>query len=78
MESTEKGHAALADYYSAKGESPGVWMGSGLTAIDGIEPGDVVMAERMLQLFGHGLDPVSGARLGRRRGANNRASAARP
>ncbi len=65
MDSTEKGHAELADYYSAKGEAPGVWMGSGLTGIDGIETGDVVTAEQMLQLFGHGLDPVSGERLGR-------------
>ena len=65
MDSTEKGHAQLADYYSAKGESPGVWMGSGLAGIDGIEAGDVVTAEQMLQLFGHGLDPVTGERLGR-------------
>ena len=65
MDSTEKGHAALADYYSAKGEAPGVWMGSGLIAIDGIETGDVVTADQMLQLFGHGLDPVTGERLGR-------------
>ncbi|KRC66780.1 hypothetical protein ASE12_19600 [Aeromicrobium sp. Root236] len=65
MDSTEKGHAKLADYYSTKGEVPGVWMGSGLTGIDGITAGDVVTAEQMLQLFGHGLDPVSGDRLGR-------------
>ena len=65
MDSTEKGHATLADYYSAKGEAPGVWMGSGLSGIDGIKAGDVVTAEQMLQLFGHGLDPVSGERLGR-------------
>lgn len=65
MDSTEKGHSALADYYSAKGETPGVWVGSGLAGITGIEPGDVVTAEQMLQLFGHGLDPVSGERLGR-------------
>lgn len=65
MDSTEKGHATLADYYSAKGEAPGVWMGSGLAGIDGIDAGDVVTAEQMLQLFGHGLDPVTGDRLGR-------------
>lgn len=65
MDSTEKRHAALADYYSAKGEAPGVWMGSGLTAIDGIGTGDLVTAEQMLQLFGHGLDPMTGERLGR-------------
>lgn len=65
MDTTEKGHATLADYYSARGEAPGVWMGSGLTGIDGIDAGDVVTAEQMLQLFGHGLDPVTGERLGR-------------
>lgn len=65
MDSTEKGHAALADYYSAKGEAPGVWIGGGLSGIDGIEAGSVVTAEQMLQLFGHGLDPVTGDRLGR-------------
>ena len=65
MDSTEKGHATLADYYSAKGESPGVWMGSGLAGIDGIEAGDVVTADQMVQLLGNGLDPVSGERLGR-------------
>jgi conjugative relaxase-like TrwC/TraI family protein len=65
MDSTQKGHTALANYYSAKGEAPGVWMGSGLTGIDGIETGDVVTAEQMLQLFGHGLDPMTGERLGR-------------
>ena len=65
MDTTEKGHATLADYYSAKGEAPGVWMGSGLIAIDGIKSGDIVTAGQMLHLFGHGLDPVSGERLGR-------------
>ena len=65
MDSTEKGHAKLADYYSAKGESAGVWMGSGLAGIAGVETGHTVTAEQMLQLFGHGLDPVSGERLGR-------------
>ena len=29
MDSTEKGHMSLADYYSLKGEKPGRWVGSG-------------------------------------------------
>ena len=29
MDATDKGKVSLSDYYSAKGESPGVWMGSG-------------------------------------------------
>ncbi|NRQ51074.1 MobF family relaxase [Aeromicrobium stalagmiti] len=64
LDSTEKGHVPLADYYSAKGESPGVWLGSGLSGIDQ-EEGSIVTAEQMLNLFGHGLDPTTGDRLGR-------------
>ncbi|WP_052688690.1 MobF family relaxase [Williamsia herbipolensis] len=33
MDATDKGQVSLADYYSAKGESPGVWMGSGLAGL---------------------------------------------
>ncbi|MBE7190887.1 MAG: relaxase domain-containing protein [Gordonia polyisoprenivorans] len=33
MDATDKGKVSLADYYSAKGESPGVWMGSGLAGL---------------------------------------------
>src|SRR6202008_4528504 len=29
-DSTERGRSTLSDYYSAKGESPGRWVGSGL------------------------------------------------
>ncbi|MEO6790479.1 MAG: MobF family relaxase [Ornithinibacter sp.] len=64
MDSTEKGGVALADYYSAKGESPGRWVGSGLVGVDGLEVGDVVTAEQMRYLFGSGLDPLTGATLG--------------
>ena len=32
-DSTERGRSALADYYSAKGESPGRWAGRGLAAL---------------------------------------------
>ncbi|MCF4122058.1 relaxase domain-containing protein [Antribacter sp. KLBMP9083] len=49
----------LVDYYAAKGEAPGRWTGSGLADLDGIEPGDVVMAEQMANLFGKGLHPAS-------------------
>jgi len=30
MDGTEKGHVPLASYYTERGESPGVWIGSGL------------------------------------------------
>ena len=35
LDSTEKGSIPLADYYAAKGEAPGRWVGSGLGGIDG-------------------------------------------
>ena len=64
LDSTEKGSIPLADYYSAKGESPGRWVGSRLTRIDGLESVDPVTAEQMKHLFGSGYDPVTGRPLG--------------
>lgn len=64
-DSTELGSMALADYYAAKGEAPGRWIGSGLVGIDGLGYGDVVTAQQMKNLFGDGCDPVTGAALGR-------------
>ena len=66
QDSTELGRSQLADYYTAKGEAPGRWIGSGMVGIDGIEAGDVVTSEQMLGLFGHGCDPITEAPLGRR------------
>mgnify|MGYP000853116990 CR=1 FL=1 len=63
MDSTEKGHTSLADYYSLKGEKPGRWVGSGLAGIDGLEAGDVVTADQMLSLFGLGDHPLATERL---------------
>lgn len=64
LDSTEKGATPLADYYSAKGESPGRWVGSGLGGVDGLEVGDVVTAEQMKHLFGTGSHPLTGESLG--------------
>ncbi|NYI75492.1 MobF family relaxase [Nocardioides panzhihuensis] len=64
-DSTELGSTPLADYYEAKGEAPGRWLGSGLADLSGIEPGQVVTAEQMGHLFGEGTHPVTGAALGR-------------
>ncbi|HET7385864.1 MAG TPA: MobF family relaxase [Nocardioidaceae bacterium] len=64
-DSTELGKTPLADYYAAKGEAPGRWVGSGLVGVEGIEYGDVVTAEQMKHLFGDGCHPVSRASLGR-------------
>ncbi|MEI2809837.1 MAG: relaxase domain-containing protein [Nocardioides sp.] len=60
LDSTEKRNIPLADYYAAKGESPGRWVGAGLSGIDGLELDDIVTAEQMKHLFGTGCDPVSG------------------
>jgi DNA primase catalytic core len=59
LDATEKGHLGLASYYTGRGESPGVWMGSGLAGIDGLNPGDVVTTEQMRALFGAGLHPLA-------------------
>ncbi len=54
---------ALADYYDEKGESPGVWLGTGLTGIEGLFEGDTVTSEQMKSLFGEGLHPLAAQRL---------------
>src|SRR4029453_915954 len=62
FDATEKGHVPLASYYAERGESPGVWIGSGLTGIDGLRAGDPVTAEQMRALFGVGLHPLAAQR----------------
>ncbi len=64
LDSTEKGATPLADYYSAKGESPGRRIGSGLGGIDALGINDIVTAEQMKDLFGSGCDPSTGRPLG--------------
>jgi conjugative relaxase-like TrwC/TraI family protein len=59
LDATEKGHTGLASYYTQRGESPGVWIGSGLEGIDGLAAGDPVTAEQMRALFGCGLHPLA-------------------
>jgi TrwC relaxase len=59
FDATEKGHTGLASYYTERGESPGVWIGSGTGAIDGLTAGDPVTAEQMRALFGCGLHPLA-------------------
>jgi conjugative relaxase-like TrwC/TraI family protein len=59
LDSTEKGHTGLASYYAERGESPGVWIGSGMDGIDGLAAGDPVAAEQMRALFGCGLHPLA-------------------
>ena len=59
MDATEKGHTGLASYYTERGETPGVWIGSGMAGIDGLTAGDAVTAEQMRALFGCGLHPLA-------------------
>ena len=59
LDATEKGHTGLASYYTERGETPGVWIGSGLDGIDGLSAGDPVTAEQMRALFGCGLHPLA-------------------
>jgi len=63
LDATEKGHTGLASYYTERGESPGVWIGSGMNGIDGLAAGDPVTAEQMRALFGCGLHPLAELRL---------------
>ncbi|MBE1876635.1 relaxase domain-containing protein [Myceligenerans sp. TRM 65318] len=49
----------MADYYAAKSEAPGRWIGSGLGDIGGLEPGDLVTARQMHNPFGQGLHLLS-------------------
>src|SRR5215208_5346221 len=63
LDATEKGHVGLASYYIERGESPGLWVGSGLVGIDGLQAGDAVTAEQMRALFGAGMHPLATQRL---------------
>ena len=49
----------MASYYTERGETPGVWIGSGMDGIDGLAAGDSVTAEQMRALFGCGLHPLA-------------------
>ena len=56
-DATHRGHVSLGDFYATKGESPGLWTGSGLSGLDGINEADQVSAEQMKALFGEGRHP---------------------
>src|SRR5688500_10088622 len=70
LDATDKGRTGLASYYSERGESPGVWVGSGMAGIDGLDVGDPVTAEQMRALFGCGLHPLAELRLQQLEGPN--------
>ena len=58
-DSTENARPSLASYYTERGEVPGVWVGSGLAGIDGLQAGDEVTAEQMRSLYGAGFHPLA-------------------
>jgi hypothetical protein len=70
LDATEKGHTGLASYYTERGESPGVWIGSGMDGIEGLAAGDPVTAEQMRALFGCGLHPLAELRQQQLEGPN--------
>ena len=53
-DSTERGYNSLGDYYAAKGESPGTWIGRGL---DALGTSGTVTEQQMRNLFGQGIHP---------------------
>jgi DNA primase catalytic core len=55
VDSTELGYSSLGDYYAAKGESPGVWIGT--QAVEMGLAGTTVTEQQMKNLFGEGLHP---------------------
>ena len=56
-DSTDVGPGDLGDYYSAAGESPGRWVGSGLAGLPGPPMGPCVSNGQMRALFGEGRHP---------------------
>ena len=63
LDATERGHLGLASYYTERGVSPGVWVGSGVPGIDGLSAVHAVTAEQMRALFGAGMHPLAAQRL---------------
>ena len=58
QDATEKGYTGLASYYTERGETPGMWVGSGCADIGEGFLHSVVSAEQMQALFGAGMHPL--------------------
>src|ERR671932_1625554 len=56
-DATTRGFGSLGDYYSEKGEAPGVWMGRGLAGVPDFPVGERVTEAQMVALFGFGRHP---------------------
>src|SRR3954467_13245269 len=57
QDATDRGSGSLGDYYSEKGEAPGVWMGRGLAGVPDFPVGERVTEAQMVALFGKGRHP---------------------
>src|SRR5689334_21066702 len=57
QDATTRGFSSLGDYYSEKGEAPGLWMGRGLAGVPDFPVGDEVTEAQMVALFGEGRHP---------------------
>ena len=60
-DATTRGPGSLGDYYSEKGEAPGVWMGRGLAGVPDFSLGGRVTEAQMVALFGAGRHPNAAA-----------------
>ena len=49
----------LATYYAESGETPGQWVGRGMSGVLGLTAGDEVTADQMKALYGEGLHPLA-------------------
>src|SRR3954470_8225624 len=56
-DATTRGFGSLGDYYSEKGEAPGVWMGRGLAGVPDFPASERVTEAQMVALFGEGRHP---------------------
>src|SRR4051794_27199152 len=56
-DATERGSGSLGDYYSEKGEAPGIWMGRGLAGVPDFPVGAQGTEAQMGALFGQGRHP---------------------
>lgn len=65
-DATCRGRDGLADYYTGRGEAPGVWMGAAATGEGGFPAaGEQVLEAQMVALFGEGRHPNADAIEGR-------------
>jgi len=56
-DATNRGYDNLGEYYSEKGEAPGLWMGRGLAGVPDFPVGEHVTEAQMVALFGEGRHP---------------------